>query len=264
VIAALKDAEEVLQIMGTKCTPKCFGIVTIGIVSMIWTGGSAAQGKPSNTIATDTKLAATGVMVKPALSQLLEIGRQNHIPMGIVLADDGLCRASLSKLEPQASVGQLMAKIEVELNGYTSELKDGVLHIGPTPTFSITAGFLNTSIPHFVTGPDTHQMMGVHLWMFIRAVLAPNEGSGFVGGESTNAEIVEGFETTDSTISQILDRIVATGGAAAWVLDARRSDLTSLSSVPPYQIRSYADLGVGWGTSVCHKTAASGPARNTP
>jgi hypothetical protein len=63
--------------------------------------------------------------------------------------------------------------------------------------------------------------------MFIRAVIAPSQGSAFVGGSSTTLETVSSIQVTGQNVTTILNNIVDEGSSAAWVLHS--SEINDLS-----------------------------------
>lgn len=188
----------------------------------------------------DTRITPSGSDSQFALSRLLAIGISNRLPFGIVIADDKLCTSRLRDTRSEMTISDLMSDIDTQIVGYHAELRDGVIDIYPHEMTSSTKQFLDIEIPRFSSQADTHRGLGVNLWMFIRAVLVPQEGTAFVGGSDTGEEMVPGFSISHATVRSLLNHISTTGHGAIWVLYSLPSDSRSYISKPPYKIYGYA------------------------
>jgi hypothetical protein len=76
--------------------------------------------------------------------------------------------------------------------------------------------------------------------MFIRAVIAPSQGSAFVGGSSTTLETVSGIQVTGQNVTTILNNIVDEGSSAAWVLHSSEINDLSPSTKLPYEVYGFS------------------------
>jgi hypothetical protein len=136
---------------------------------------------------------------------------------------------------------RFIAEINSTVPGHKAEFERGVLKVYPLDANKTTQTFLNLHIPEFHSRPDTHQGLGIDLWMFIRAAIAPGQGTGFVGGSSTKREIVPAMDVTDQSVDTILDTIARKGAGAAWVLQSSKIEELSQSTPRPYDILGYSE-----------------------
>lgn len=188
----------------------------------------------------DTRITTSGADSQVALSRLLAIAVNNRLPFGIVIADDTLCTRRLRDTRPEITISDVISDIDTQIPGYSAELRDGVIDIYPHEMTSSTKHFLDIEIPRLSSQTDIHRGLGVNLWMFIRAVLLPQEGTAFVGGSDTGEETVPGFSISHATVRSLLNHISTTGHGAVWLLYSLPSDFRSYISKPPYKIYGYA------------------------
>jgi len=191
-------------------------------------------------IALNTALQLEGASTEPAFRELLTIGVDNHMPIGIVLgAEPSLCYVPLEDSPGKITVAELIATINAKVPGYRAELQDGVLDIAPVDLPSEVARLLDMRLAEFHSGDDLHTLMGSTLWTFIRAAIAPDEGTAGGGQSSTMVEKVPGMSVTDQTVRSILNSIVDKGSGGAWILHT--SKVTDLDSTRqrPYEIYGY-------------------------
>jgi hypothetical protein len=180
---------------------------------------------------------------EPALRTLLEIGVDNHIPIGLVLAaapDTSICKKPLNLSERELKIADLITAID-SLPDYRAYLQDGVLDIVPISPPSNTAMLLDMRLSEFRSSAEPHSIMGSNLWMFIRAVLAPTEGTVGGGLSSTTVERVPGIDVTNQTVKSILNSIVDKGSGGVWIL--RSSTIKNLSSATPKPYEIYGYVG---------------------
>jgi hypothetical protein len=186
-----------------------------------------------------------------ALQQILAIGRENHLPLGIVVPDRTLCSTRLTLSEREPSVQALLAEINQQFPTYRAELLDSTVNIEPRNLPAQDARLLDTRIDQFTSRSATHQGMGVHLWMFIRAVLVPGESTGFAGGSSTHAERLTGIHVEQQSVAQILNLIVRKGHGGLWAVRNLQPGWERSSPVLPYEIFAYSDEYSGFENFSC-------------
>lgn len=176
-----------------------------------------------------------------AFETLIHFGIDNQIPLGIVIDQNHrICQFPIDRGTRTMKLSEFVEEFNSKLPGYRAVLQSGILNIYPTELALPTKKLLDLKIPEFHSGPDSHQGLGVNLWMFIRAVIAPSEGSAFVGGDSTTRETVSGIQLNGQTVSAILNHIVDKGGGAAWVLHSSVIKGLSPATKQPYEIYGYS------------------------
>jgi hypothetical protein len=176
-----------------------------------------------------------------ALSYLVDIGIHNELPLGIVIEGDSLCTHQLVSTGLESTVIDVVSKIDMQIPGYTGEIQDGVLLVHPKVMQSGTLGALNLTIPQFSTSKSSPDRMGVSLWMYIRAILVPTEGSGFVGGTRRATESVPSFQVSNATVRTILNIVATKGQGGLWALHEVPSDWLKRPNTIPYEIYEYSD-----------------------
>ena len=222
--------------------------MTIPFVMVAW-AVLAAQSSPqvmqvtSNThpsITPNSVLHLAKPSGESAFRDLLTVGVDNHMPIGFVIgAEPSICQVSFERKEGDVTVAELIAMINAQVPGYYADLHGGVINIIPKPLPEKTATFLNIRLTEFHSEPAPHNLLGANLWMFIRSVLAPDQGTGFVGGTSSAAERVPGMNMSNQTVQSILNAIVDKGSGGLWILYTSKIKLLSSETVKPYEIYGY-------------------------
>ncbi|HVC47521.1 MAG TPA: hypothetical protein VND90_09775 [Terracidiphilus sp.] len=177
-----------------------------------------------------------------AFSDLVAVGLQNHLPIGIVVGegpDSDICRVPLNFTQETMTVADLIAVIEAGMPGYRAEIQNGVLDIAPKQLPDNTARFLEMRLARFQAAPQTQTVMGFTLWGSIDGILAPRAGRDLNILLSMSAETVPGMDVSNASVKSILNKIVDEGNGGVWVL--RTSQLKTLSAETrmPYDIDGY-------------------------
>ncbi len=189
---------------------------------------------------------------------LLAVGRLNRLPLGIVVEGDSLCRAlPADDRRDVSNVFELENEVERLSPDYIVEIRDGVLMVRPKGMSPAAQGLLDLTIPRFATRPSTVQEIGISLWMHMRAVLIPQEGSAFEGGMQRNAELLPPFEMNQSDVRSILNRVVKGGGGGLWVLQKIPSDWLTHPKSDPVDLFSYSGDSDTIGALKCSPTSSS-------
>jgi hypothetical protein len=217
------------------------------LISGIFTQQLGAHGLQVTTV-THAPVTLTSVLhlhkasTGPAFRDLLTIGVDNHIPIGLVLATapkTSICNVSLELREGDITVAELITAIDSKLPDYRADLQNGVLNIIPTSLSTDTATLLDMRLSEFRSSPEPHSIIGSNLWMFIRAVIAPAEGTVGGGLSSTMVERVPGIDVTNQDVRSILNLIVDKGSGGAWILHSAMIKNLSSSTPRPYEIYGY-------------------------
>lgn len=181
-----------------------------------------------------------------AFSDLVAVGLQNHLPIGIVIGegqDQDICRVRLNFTQETMTVADLIALIDAGLPGYQAELKNGVLDLTPNQLSDNTARFLGMRLARFHAPPQPQLDMGYALWGYIYGILAPEAGRNLSHLGSMSAETEPGIDVSNASVESILNRIVDKGNGGLWFL--RTSQLRTLSAETrmSYDIRGYVGEG---------------------
>jgi len=177
-----------------------------------------------------------------AFRELVAVGLENHIPLGITLLDtqnSDICRVPLNLNHGTMTVAELIAAIKATLPGYRVELQQGVLDVTPTQLPDGAARFMETRLAPFQSAAETHQDIGYDLWRPIYGILAPGAGTNSSHLISLSAERVPAMDVRDETVKSILNMIVDKGGGGVWVLHTSQLKTMSAETPMPYEIQGY-------------------------
>jgi hypothetical protein len=177
-----------------------------------------------------------------AFSDLVAVGLENHIPLGITLMDtpnSDICRVPLNLKQGTMTVAELIHAIEEVAPGYQVQLQKGVLDVTPGQLPDSTTRFLEMKLAHFQSAPETHQDIGYDLWRPIFGILAPGAGTNSSHLTSLSAERVPAMDVRDETVESILNLIVDSGGGGVWVLRTSQLKTLSAETPMPYEIHGY-------------------------
>lgn len=198
---------------------------------------SVTQKRPLITLDSVISISEPG---PSAYEEVLNAGIDNKLPLGLVI--DGkhrLCTYLAVGGQRKLKLADFINQIDTEIPGYKASFQDGTLNVFPEELSGPVTNLLKLRVPEFHSGPDTHQGLGVNLWMFIRALIAPGEGTGFVGGSSTTRETISGMTVRAESVKTILNSIVEKGGGGAWVLHSSAVKDLSPSTPKPYDVYGY-------------------------
>lgn len=222
------------------------GVASICLLaSALWSQSASTQTsspKPALHAAQITE--TTSVKAWPSsdnfLSSLLQIGSANKIPLGIVIEGDALCKTKPDTSDSGIIVRDLISQLERQIPDYTGEVSNDTLFIHPKVMQASTLDALALNIPSFEATSATAQSDGVHLSMYIRFTLDPDSGFGFGGGMQRDAESLPPITMTDSSVQQILDRIVTSGQGAVWALHKVPADWQTNAKTVSFDVVSYS------------------------
>jgi hypothetical protein len=141
--------------------------------------------------------------------------------------------------EGDITIAGLITAIDSNLPDYQANLQDGVLDIIPKSPSANTAILLDMRLREFRSSPEPHSIVGSNLWMFIRALIAPTEGTVGGGLTSTTVERVPGMDVTNRTVKAILNLIVDKGSGGVWILRSSMIKNLSTTTPRPYEIYGY-------------------------
>jgi hypothetical protein len=184
-----------------------------------------------------------GGITKPtAFNSLVTIGTANHLPMGIVVGqspDSALCKGTLQFDVSDVSLDALIRRISIGIPGYAAELDNGVLIIKPLSMPATAVKLLQLQISEFRSSPEPLSILGSHLWIYVRGLIAPEEGTTAGGLSSTSVERVSGIQVKDQTVQGILDLIVDKGSGGVWIFDSAMLKELNGRTPMPYLVFGY-------------------------
>ena len=162
---------------------------------------------------------------EPAIQAALRFGMENKIPLGLVLASSSLCETMTDFQSDNATVLDTLEGLASRMPQYAWSIEDGTAVLKPRVAPQSASTLLDMVIPHFAAplGPLKEQRL--YLWMDVRAILRPNEGTllNFLTSEAEPK--FPPLQLTNVSVEQILNRLVSRQPYAAWILQPVSSDL---------------------------------------
>jgi hypothetical protein len=178
----------------------------------------AAHGDPQSGAPDIKKYISIAKPSQSVLQLLIQLGLQEHTPLGIVLDGTGkLCSLPKGMTIKDVTVEQLLNTL-LSGSGYMWLVKDGVIEVAPRQMPNSAQQVLNVTFDHFGSMKTTIQGMGIVLGGQIFSHFHPEQG---VAGEilsSIDAETVPDFTLLNVSTEQILNHLVSTGSKGAWIL----------------------------------------------
>jgi hypothetical protein len=206
----------------------------------------------------DPKVSHFAVSRVSAIQALLQLSRNEHLPMGIVEDDDTLCKSTVTYSAENVPASVVMEGIVAQVPGHSwkrSQASSAFL-VTPVSPRSVTTQFLQLVDHRLGPTKDTLQGLEMTLWVHIRYILYPDKGTAGSILSSTHPRLYE-LEVKDASVQQILDRMaLLTKGA--WILRPLPPTLANLTGDLPFSI--FSDDGQGGPTSgnLCAPTREEG------
>lgn len=173
-------------------------------------------------------------------SALLRFGRENHIPLGLIVNAE-LCSTNVEKIDArQASVGAVLGKLADKIPSYVWKLEDSVVVVIPKSTPDATSDFLGLKVAPINIGEGVLQVQGAFAWMSMKAPIRPNEGTAFDMLTSVTAQHWPSLNLTNNTVEQVLNHLVGRKTGGAWVLYSF-DDLKEGTDHQPFLLYDYSD-----------------------
>ena len=191
-----------------------------------------------------TPLTVTPGAAGSGYTPLLTLAAQNHLPIGIVQRSglDPICKRTVAFDHEAISLGELVLLLRKRWPESEIDVKNGVLTIKPKGIVSTeTERFLGLKLPSFDSVTSTHNELGIALWMHIRSVVRPGEGTMFAGSTPMNSEKLDGMHIRNETVEEILDEIVKKGTGGVWIF--KSSEIVQMSKLNklPYYVYGLSD-----------------------
>ncbi len=174
------------------------------------------------------------------LPSLMRVGLANHLPVSIVIEGNSLCTSSVAGSSEGIRVEALIDQVQKQDPAYSAELRNHVLYVHPKVMTASTRNALDLRIPIFNPGPTSADQIGIGLWMFIRGLLVPQQASVYAGPLQNNTEALPAFTLLNSSVHDILDRVITLGQGGAWIMYQVSDDWQSNPKTMPYEILSYS------------------------
>lgn len=173
-----------------------------------------------------------------AIDALLSLSRAGGVPIGVVEGDSRLCSATLSYSAKNASILSVAQGIVGEVPGYRviAATDHSILSVAPEGLPPAAHQFLRLVMPQYGPVKGTPQELLMSLWVHVRFLLHPQEGSAVsILGSPSDRELE--IQATNETVRQVLDRI-AIASRGVWILRSLPENLETLGGEVPFAILS--------------------------
>lgn len=185
-------------------------------------------------------VASFAVKGVPAIRALLDLSRTENVPLGIVEDDGRLCTTEVSYSAKNGSVPTIIQGIVAQVPGYKSTpgASFSILIISPVRPRLVTQQFLSLVDEHYGPIKGTPQMLLTTLWVHVRSVLHPDEGTAVSIFGSPSDPTFE-LEVRNETVQGVLNSI-AIQSSGTWVLRPLPDTLSKLGTETPFSIFPHA------------------------
>lgn len=224
-----------------KSTLAVFLLAVLFGVLLVGSGGSVYGDEPpqlSRLLA--RRVSSFRVEKTSKLDALLNLGRQEHIPLGIEYVDFQALEKPISINIGPSTIAETLDAIFGRGSGYSWSVQDGVLHISHKSLRKSSRNLLDRRLPRFSIRKVSLQDGGHVLQMTLQGDLQP-QLQGWVGSYPTgsSSKKVGPLELQNITVRQALNRLVAEAGDAAWIVQVPPGALDSLPSYGLWRVIEY-------------------------
>lgn len=153
-----------------------------------------------------------------AIHALLRFGADARIPLGIVLTDERLCKATIDFAAEDQPAGSILDGLVKQINGYQWSAKDSVAVIEPSAMAPSTAQILSIILPRFAAPEGPIKAQQAYLWMFVKAIFKPSAGTIIHVVTSPQEHNFPAIDMGQVSLEHALNRLVSRNPVGAWVL----------------------------------------------
>jgi len=166
---------------------------------------------------------------------------ENRVPLAIILGDDALCQHKVEVSSQNEPIQDVASRILALIPGYKVDVADDVLTIHPSIMPQAASLLLSSVIPRFAVLEGGIQEQQAYLWMHVRSIFRPSEGSFSSILSSPGAPAMPAIETRNLTVQQTLNRLISRKSGGAWVLLPIVGDLEVAVDHQLLRLTNYAD-----------------------
>jgi len=235
----------------TRCAMRLLAILTVVCINHTATAQIAPRSE-TNPVVSSFSVSGTR-----SIQALLQLAQSEGIPIGIVVGDDQLCSMEISYSAQNAPALQIAEGIISSLRGYRVRMEQPsqVIVVTPVNMTVATQEFLSLMDDRYMVRGNT-QTLATMLWVHIRAILYPDQGTaGSILGSPDDA--VSELDLKNASVERILNRI-AIRVKGAWVLRPLPTTLSNLGPQRPFHLFTKADGTPSNITDLCSRVPESG------
>ena len=155
---------------------------------------------------------------RPAVQAFLTVAVNGKVPLGVILTDDSLCSTNVSLTVDDEPIGDALDALTKQVTGYAWTTDDGIILVSPKDLSENTKKLLELVVPTFTTYESTLASQRLSLWMDVRAVLKPDQGTAIDMLETPGVQKRNPISLQNATVKQILSVMISRPPIGAWVL----------------------------------------------
>lgn len=173
---------------------------------------------------------------------LLVLGQQEQLPLGIEYVDRDALEQPLTRHFQEATLGEIIRAILGGRDGYSWQVRDGVLDVTHKLEASGKRNLFDYVIPEFAIGRCSLADASNLLYLELDRQLHP-QTTGYAGDYNPGScqEMIGPFELRNMSVRQILSRLVSASNRAAWIVRVQPGGLDYLPRGGLWTIIEYED-----------------------
>jgi hypothetical protein len=183
------------------------------------------------------KITSFGTNNTSAIRALLTFSRAQKTAVGIVVNDQRLCTAEVN-YSGQGDRASIISGVVAQVPGYTTQRKGEAILVLPSTLPPVTKQFLGLVDQHFEIKENVQTLVAI-LWMHVRSLLHPDEGTALSVLSSPDEKILEVNANMES-VEQILNRI-AILSHGVWILRPLPDSIQKIGAETPFLF--FSELG---------------------
>ncbi len=155
---------------------------------------------------------------RPLVESILELAYEYHLPMGLEYVNRDAVRRPLDLKLRDSSVRDIIASLVTQVPGYQVSFSNGIVQIYSPKARADPSNLLNAVIDNFEVKDRDAQATSVDVFTALAVKLNPrtNVVSSTAVGSLGSSKLT--LQLQKKKVREILDTIVATNGAAIWVV----------------------------------------------
>lgn len=177
----------------------------------------------------------------PIVDALLQLGREQHVPMGIEYVDLAAVEEPISVSLQHVTLARVLDVILSSRHGYVWRFADGVVVVSHQSAPAGTRNLFDFVLPAFSIRRCTLQEANQALALDLYVALHP-ETKGIIGNYSpgNSSTMVGPLNMRAVTVRHVLNRLVAQAGYAAWVAQVPPRHLGELPSTGLWRLVDFS------------------------
>lgn len=158
--------------------PKLLVVLLLLLYRSVSIAPAATHHSQGRETTADPTISAFTATQEPAIQALLRLAKAGHVPIGIVVEGDELCRTQVSLSAENTPASVVVRGIAAQVAGYGAGPRVGspMIVVAPLSMHPATSEFLQLIDARYAVKGNL-QTLATMLWVHVLAILHPQEGS---------------------------------------------------------------------------------------